>query len=44
MMKNLTKQAMAHGMAVGAYMAAVKGVTKGVDLLIKMVKEKKGSK
>ncbi len=43
-MRNLTKHAMAHGVAVGVYMAAVKGVVKGVDLLIKVVQEKKGSK
>ena len=43
-MKAITKEAMAHGLAVAGYMAVVKGVTYGVDLLIKVVQEKKGSK
>lgn len=42
-MKAITKEAMAHGLAVAGYVAVVKGVTKGVDLLIKVVKEKKGA-
>jgi hypothetical protein len=42
-MKAITKQAMAHGMAVAGYMVVVKGVTKGVDLIIKVVQKKKGA-
>ena len=43
-MKAITKQAMAHGAAVAGYMIVVKGVTAGVDLLIKVAQKKKGSK
>lgn len=42
-MKAITKEAVAHGLAVAGYMAVVKGVTYGVDKLVELAKKKKGA-
>ena len=40
-MKAIVKHVMVHGVAVAGYMIVVNGVSKGADLLVKKIQDKK---